>query len=105
LFFYSFDDSLRQVLGKSDDIVLGIVVREGYRRFAVAERDPKFSLHAKIKVEAFARGLIVYPMGGTVDGQHGDHILIAPPFIIEEAEFDLLVERLADAVNAATGSA
>jgi adenosylmethionine-8-amino-7-oxononanoate aminotransferase len=67
--------------------------------------DPKLSLHARIKAEAFARGLIVYPMGGTVDGEHGDHILIAPPFIIEETDLHLLVERLADAVNAATGCA
>jgi adenosylmethionine-8-amino-7-oxononanoate aminotransferase len=66
--------------------------------------NPKLSLHARIKAEAFARGLIVYPMGGTIDGQRGDHVLIAPPFIIEDSELDLLVERLADAVNAATGS-
>jgi adenosylmethionine-8-amino-7-oxononanoate aminotransferase len=33
-------------------------------------------------------------MGGTIDGQHGDHVLLAPPFIISDSEIDLLVDRL-----------
>ena len=41
--------------------------------------DPTLKLHQRIKREAFARGLICYPMGGTVDGLHGDHVLLAPP--------------------------
>ena len=48
-----------------------------------------------------ARGLMVYPMGGTVDGQRGDHVLLAPPFIVTPAEIDAIVERLGDAVDAA----
>ena len=31
------------------------------------------------------RGLMVYPMGGTIDGIRGDHVLLAPPFILTEA--------------------
>ena len=31
--------------------------------------DPALRLHARIKAEAMARGLMVYPMGGTIDGQ------------------------------------
>ena len=42
-------------------------------------------LHARVKREAMAQGLMVYPMGGTVDGVEGDHVLLAPPFIVEAA--------------------
>jgi adenosylmethionine-8-amino-7-oxononanoate aminotransferase len=50
-----------------------------------------------------ARGLMVYPMGGTADGKRGDHVLLAPPFIVDEAAVDMIVERLGDAVDAAVG--
>ena len=63
--------------------------------------DPLRKMHAQIKREAMARGLMVYPMGGTVDGAQGDHVLLAPPFIVNEADVDLIVERLGDAVDAA----
>jgi adenosylmethionine-8-amino-7-oxononanoate aminotransferase len=62
---------------------------------------PQRKLHAAIKAQAMERGLMVYPMGGTIDGQNGDHILLAPPFITSEAELAEIVARLADAVNAA----
>ncbi|WP_313068067.1 aspartate aminotransferase family protein, partial [Achromobacter animicus] len=38
--------------------------------------DPELTLHARIKREAMARGLMVYPMGGTLDGRQGDHVLL-----------------------------
>ncbi|OZI73982.1 aspartate aminotransferase family protein [Bordetella genomosp. 12] len=63
--------------------------------------DPALSLHAKVKREAMARGLMVYPMGGTIDGRQGDHILIAPPFIISDDELDQLTARLHGAIDAA----
>jgi len=66
--------------------------------------DPSAKLHARVKHEAMARGLMVYPMGGTVDGLRGDHVLLAPPFIIDAASVDMLVERLGDAVDAATAA-
>jgi adenosylmethionine-8-amino-7-oxononanoate aminotransferase len=62
----------------------------------------ELKLNAAIKREAFARGLIVYPMGGTIDGMRGDHVLLAPPFIVDAAAVDAIVERLGDAVDAAT---
>jgi adenosylmethionine-8-amino-7-oxononanoate aminotransferase len=43
-------------------------------------------------------------MGGTIDGARGDHVLLAPPFIVNEAQVDLIVERLGDAVDAAVAS-
>jgi adenosylmethionine-8-amino-7-oxononanoate aminotransferase len=63
--------------------------------------DPALKLHARIKREAMATGLMVYPMGGTIDGQRGDHVLIAPPFISTAGDIDTIVERLGDAVDAA----
>ena len=63
--------------------------------------DPALRLHARVKAEAMARGLMVYPMGGTIDGRAGDHVLLAPPFIVTAAELDVIVERLRQAVDAA----
>jgi adenosylmethionine-8-amino-7-oxononanoate aminotransferase len=70
-------------------------------RSTKATFDPKEKLHARIKREAMARGLMVYPMGGTIDGARGDHVLLAPPFIIDAPTVDAIVERLGDAVDAA----
>ena len=67
--------------------------------------DPKLKLHAKIKQAALDRGLMVYPMGGTVDGARGDHVLLAPPFIVDHATVDTIVERLGEAVDAALAAA
>jgi adenosylmethionine-8-amino-7-oxononanoate aminotransferase len=63
--------------------------------------DPALRLHAPIKAEAMARGLMVYPMGGTIDGRSGDHVLLAPPFITTPAQIDEIVGRLAESVDAA----
>jgi len=62
---------------------------------------PERRLHAAIKAQAMARGLLVYPMGGTIDGQRGDHVLLAPPFIATAADLSEIVSRLSDAVDAA----
>ncbi len=70
-------------------------------RASKAAFDPAARLHARIKANAMARGLICYPMGGTIDGRHGDHVLIAPPFIVEDDDVARIVERLGDAVDAA----
>src|SRR5437773_5573775 len=56
--------------------------------------DPALKLNAKIKAAAFARGLGCYPMGGTVDGRIGDHVMLAPPFIVSEGDVDMIVDRL-----------
>ena len=56
---------------------------------------PGLNVAARLKKAAFANGLICYPMSGTIDGQRGDHILLAPPFIITDAQIDELVGKLA----------
>ncbi|MGK8890675.1 aspartate aminotransferase family protein [Burkholderia gladioli] len=66
--------------------------------------DPSLRLHAALRREAMARGLMVYPMGGTVDGRQGDHVLLAPPFICSAEQIDIIVERLAQSLDAALAS-
>ncbi|MGY3572153.1 aspartate aminotransferase family protein [Vibrio paucivorans] len=56
--------------------------------------NPQLQLNKRIKSQAMANGLMVYPMGGTIDGKQGDHILLAPPYIITEAEIEILVDKL-----------
>ena len=63
--------------------------------------DPARKLHLKVKKAAMAEGLICYPAGGTVNGRDGDHILLAPPFIITDDQIGELVGKLARAVDTA----
>lgn len=66
--------------------------------------DPSLKLNARIKAEAMARGMMCYPGGGTIDGKRGDHVLLAPPFIIDENNVADITERLGDSVDAAIAS-
>ena len=66
--------------------------------------DPDLRLHAAVKRQCMACGLMVYPMGGTIDGKRGDHILLAPPFIATESDLALIVSRLQDGLARALGS-
>jgi adenosylmethionine-8-amino-7-oxononanoate aminotransferase len=68
--------------------------RQGKRPFP-AER----KLWAKIKSAGLEEGLICYPSGGTADGVNGDHVLLAPPYIVEDAQLDEIVEKLARAID------
>ena len=70
-------------------------------RSAKTPFDPKLKLNARVKREAMARGLMVYPSGGTIDGARGDHVLLAPPFICTARDIDEIVSRLADAIDGA----
>ncbi|UXU76321.1 MULTISPECIES: aspartate aminotransferase family protein [unclassified Paracoccus (in: a-proteobacteria)] len=63
--------------------------------------DSRHRLHAQVKAQAMQAGLICYPMGGTIDGQRGDHILLAPPFIISSAQIGELTDKLALALDQA----
>jgi adenosylmethionine-8-amino-7-oxononanoate aminotransferase len=74
-------------------------------RSTKAPFDPALRVHARVKREAMARGLLVYPMGGTIDGRAGDHVLIAPPYLVEPGEIAAIVERLRAAIDAATHEA
>ena len=65
---------------------------------------PELGLDVRIKAEAMARGLICYPGAGTADGERGNHVLVAPPFIVGAKELDRIVELLGDAVDAAVAA-
>ena len=61
--------------------------------------DPGRKTAARLKAAAFENGLICYPMSGTRDGQSGDHVLLAPPFIVEDDHLNELVDKLALAMD------
>lgn len=60
---------------------------------------PERGVHKRVKAAAFDAGLICYPMGGTIDGKSGDHVLLAPPFIIDDNQIDELVSKLSNAID------
>lgn len=49
---------------------------------------------SNIQSTAMQYGLMCYPNQGTVDGYSGEHILLAPPYIITTSQCDELVEKL-----------
>jgi hypothetical protein len=73
-------------------------------RSTKAPFDPSLALHQRAKEVAFARGLLIYPGGGTIDGRLGDHILLAPPYNVTDGQLDAIVGLLADAMDAVVPS-
>jgi adenosylmethionine-8-amino-7-oxononanoate aminotransferase len=61
--------------------------------------DPELAMHQRAKSDAFERGLLIYPGGGTVDGRSGDHILLAPPYNVGNDELDMIVELLGQTLD------
>jgi adenosylmethionine-8-amino-7-oxononanoate aminotransferase len=61
--------------------------------------DPSMKFHAQLKKAAFSKGLICYPMGGTLDGIQGDHVLLAPPFISTPDHLEEVVDKLTAAID------
>ena len=63
-------------------------------RTTKAPFDPSLGINKKLKRAAFEAGLICYPMGGTIDGKNGDHVLLAPPYVMQESHIDEIVTKL-----------
>ena len=63
----------------------------------------EYKFASRLKENAFEAGLICYPMSGTRDGKNGDHVLLAPPFIIEDSQLDELVKKLDTAITETLG--
>lgn len=61
--------------------------------------DPSLPLHSRIKAEALGNGLMCYPMSGTIDGQRGHHVLLAPPYIIDGDHVAEITDKLGDAID------
>jgi adenosylmethionine-8-amino-7-oxononanoate aminotransferase len=57
----------------------------------------------RVGASALKRGLLVYPMQGSLDGISGDHILLAPPAIITAEQVQWSVEQLSAAIREARG--
>lgn len=72
--------------------------RETKAPFAPGDR-----IAPKIKTATFDAGLICYPMSGTIDGRSGDHVLLAPPYIVSPDQINELADKLAVGIRVATG--
>jgi adenosylmethionine-8-amino-7-oxononanoate aminotransferase len=63
--------------------------------------DPALRVNERVKRAVLAEGAAIYPMGGTVDGRHGDHVIVAPPYIATEGDIAEIVDRVGRGVEAA----
>lgn len=72
-------------------------------RDAKAPFDPSKNLAGRLKKAAFEAGLVCYPMGGTIDGRSGDHVLLAPPYIMEDVHVNEIVDKLGAAIDVVIG--
>lgn len=102
-------DALRKALGdrfgahphvgdiRGRGLFLGLEIVED--RDTKTPFDPALGLPAKLKAAAFEAGLICYPMGGTIDGKSGTHVLLAPPFVMENSHIELICDGLQEAFN------
>lgn len=68
-------------------------------RASKAPFDPETRVNARVKARALQNGLLCYPMGGTMDGARGDHVLLAPPYIVTESHLLELVDKLAASLD------
>jgi hypothetical protein len=68
-------------------------------RASKAPFDPALNLNARVKQAAMSHGLMCYAMGGTIDGKRGDHVMLAPPYILADAQLDEIVDKLGRAVD------
>jgi hypothetical protein len=87
--------NIGDIRGRGLLLAMELVVDRGTR----APFDPVLALHQRAKADAFDRGLLIYPGGGTIDGRNGDHILLAPPYNVTDDELDMIVELLAQTVE------
>ena len=101
------DEALREAFGQHPHVgdIRGRGLFRGLElvedRESKAPFAPERGIAGRVKKAAFEAGLICYPMAGTIDGRRGDHVLLAPPFIISEDEIGELVEKLGRAFDVA----
>lgn len=100
------EDALRQAFG--DHAHVGDIRGRGlfWSFELVADRaskrpfDPSLNLAGKIKSYAQDIGLICYPSSGSMDGVSGDHVLLAPPYIVGPSEIDEMIDKLKRSLGA-----
>ncbi|GAA4759314.1 aspartate aminotransferase family protein [Sphingomonas daechungensis] len=97
LLFERFGDhpNVGDIRGRGLLVALELVAdRQGKEPF-----DPALVMHQRAKADAFERGLLIYPGGGTVDGRIGDHILLAPPYNVTDDELEMIVDLLVQTMD------
>jgi len=63
---------------------------------------PAQNFAGRVAANALKRGLLIYPMQGSVDGEAGDHLLLAPPAIITPDQIAWSADQLSQAIQEAT---
>ncbi|HKW87231.1 MAG TPA: aspartate aminotransferase family protein [Candidatus Acidoferrales bacterium] len=94
-------EPLRQIPIVGDVRGLGLLLGIEFVRDAKS-REPfpaENGIAGRIYDAALARGVLTYPIQGCVDGSRGDHIVLAPPFVISAEEIRFLAEKLGDAIE------
>ena len=97
-------DGLRNTLGEHPNVgdIRGrgmfIGVEFVVNRRSKESFDPASKIHRKIQKTAMENGLLCYGMGGTIDGRRGDHILLAPPYNLEDAEQQQIIDKFSASV-------
>ncbi len=61
---------------------------------------PETEAHMVVHKAAFDAGVICYPMGGIIDGRRGDHVMLAPPFILTDSQIGEIVDGMATGLAA-----
>lgn len=92
-----FDDhpNIGEIRGRG--LFLGLEIVENKK--TKAPFAPQRGIAAQVKKAAMQERLMCYPMSGTLDGRNGDHILLAPAFIIDETHVTEIVDRLSKAID------
>jgi adenosylmethionine-8-amino-7-oxononanoate aminotransferase len=60
---------------------------------------PERKFSAAVSAACMKRGVVVYPMQGSVDGRQGDHMLISPAAVITSSEIDWAVQQVKEAIE------
>jgi adenosylmethionine-8-amino-7-oxononanoate aminotransferase len=66
--------------------------------------DPDLKLHARLRDAGMSEGIMCYPTGGCVDGRRGDHVVLAPAYLVTDREVDEIVERMGRTIDRALRS-
>jgi adenosylmethionine-8-amino-7-oxononanoate aminotransferase len=78
-------------------LLAGIEFVEDAGSRAPFPREKRFA--ERFTAQAERAGLMVWPNTGHADGTNGDLVVLAPPYIISEAEIDEMVERFRSALE------
>jgi adenosylmethionine-8-amino-7-oxononanoate aminotransferase len=96
-------ESLREVKAVGDVRGIGLLCAVEFVADKATKRpfDPQLNFAGRAAQAAVKRGLLVYPMQGCVDGDCGDHLLIAPPAVISSEQIHWAVKQLREAIGEA----